>query len=74
MVDPTGAGDSFAGGLMGSLARSRAVTIGNLKRGMAYGTVTASFTVESFGTDAVAAMDARAADARFQEYLQFVSL
>lgn len=74
VVDPTGAGDSFAGGLMGSLARMRNVTIGNLKRGMVYGTVTASFTVESFGTEAVAAMDARAAEARYHEFLQFVSL
>lgn len=74
VVDPTGAGDTFAGGLMGSLARSRGVTIGNIKRGMVYGTVTASFTVERFGTEAIAAMDSRAAEARYEEFLQFVSL
>jgi sugar/nucleoside kinase (ribokinase family) len=74
VTDPTGAGDSFAGGLMGSLARGRAVTIGNLKRGMVYGTVTASFTVEKFGTEAIAAMDARMAEARYEEFLQFVSM
>jgi sugar/nucleoside kinase (ribokinase family) len=74
VVDPTGAGDTFAGGLMGSLARSRAVTIGNLKRGMIYGTVTASYTVETFGTGGIAAMDLRGAEARFEEFLQFVSL
>lgn len=74
VVDPTGAGDTFAGGLMGSLARGRAVTIGNIKRGMVYGTVTASFTVEEFGTEAIASMDARAAEARYEEFLQFVSM
>jgi sugar/nucleoside kinase (ribokinase family) len=74
VVDPTGAGDTFAGGLMGSLARSRGVTIGNIKRGMVYGTVTASFTVERFGTEAIAAMDAKAAEARYAEFLEFVSI
>lgn len=74
VVDPTGAGDSFAGGLMGSLARGRAVTIGNIKRGMVYGTITASFTVQQFGTGAVAALDARTAEARYEEFLQFVSM
>ncbi len=74
VTDPTGAGDSFAGGLMGSIARGRAVTIGNIKRGMVYGTVTASFTVEKFGTEAIAAMDARMAEARYEEFLQFVSM
>ncbi len=74
VVDPTGAGDSFAGGLMGSLARSGAAAFGNIKKGMVYGTVTASFTVEKFGTEALAAMDARAAEARYREFLQFVTV
>ena len=74
VVDPTGAGDTFAGGLMGSLSRARGVTIGTIKRGMVYGTVTASFTVEQFGTEAIAAMDARAAETRYEEFLEFVSV
>jgi sugar/nucleoside kinase (ribokinase family) len=49
--DPTGAGDSFAGGLIGFLAKEGKVNEENLKRGMAYGTITASFTVEEFGVD-----------------------
>ncbi len=73
VIDPTGAGDSFAGGLMGSLTRSRAVTIGNIKRGMVHGTVAASFAVESFGTEAIAATGAVGVEARFEEFLQFVS-
>ncbi len=74
VVDPTGAGDSFAGGLMGSLSRGRAVTIGNIKRGMIYGTVTASFAVQDFGCEGISAVDASAAEARYEEFLQFVSL
>ena len=49
--DPTGAGDSFAGGMIGFLAKTGKVTDENLKKGMAYGTIMASLTVEEFGTD-----------------------
>ena len=73
MIDPTGAGDSFAGGLMGYLARTGRVTIGNLKRGMVYGTVAASFTVGSFGTASLAAAGREDFDLRLQEFLNFVS-
>jgi len=73
VVDPTGAGDTFAGGLMGSLARDGAADLGSLKRGMLHGTVTASFTVERFGTGGIAAVDAAAADGRHREFLRFVS-
>ena len=46
--DPTGAGDSFAGGFMGSLAKAGSVTPANLRQAMAVGTVMASFNVEDF--------------------------
>jgi sugar/nucleoside kinase (ribokinase family) len=74
VTDPTGAGDSFAGGLMGSLARGGQASVADIKRGMVYGTVTASFTVEKFGTEAIAAMDGKMAEARYAEFLQFVSM
>jgi sugar/nucleoside kinase (ribokinase family) len=74
VVDPTGAGDTFAGGLMGSVARGGEVGVDALKRGMVHGTVTASFTVEKFGTESIAALDAAAAEARYREFLRFVSL
>ncbi len=48
VFDPTGAGDSFAGGLMGYLAASGRVNFGTLKRAVAYGSVMASFAVEDF--------------------------
>jgi len=73
VVDPTGAGDSFAGGLMGYLARTGQVSLGNLKRGMVYGTVAASFTVAGFGTRALAAATREDFDLRLHEFESFVS-
>jgi len=49
VVDPTGAGDSFVGGLMGYLATARGAIDANLRRAMIYGSVTASFCCEGFG-------------------------
>ncbi len=72
VVDPTGAGDSFAGGMMGYIARAGSVSIGNIKRGMVYGTVAASFTVEGFGTSALAAATRGDFEVRFHEFLNFV--
>ncbi len=72
VVDPTGAGDSFAGGLMGYLARAGRVSIGNLKRGMAYGTVAASFTVADFGTRSLRAATREDIEIRFNEFMNFL--
>ncbi|GDY05502.1 sugar kinase [Phycisphaerae bacterium] len=51
VVDPTGAGDSFAGGFMGYLAREGRHDFASLQIAMAYGTVVASFSLEAFGLD-----------------------
>lgn len=51
VVDPTGAGDSFAGGFMAYLERTGSHEFSDLQAAMAWGTVTASFTLESFGLD-----------------------
>ena len=74
VVDPTGAGDSFAGGFMGYLAGCDGLTAANMKRAMAYGTVTASLTVEGFGVDRIAEADRAEVDQRYQELIQFVSV
>ena len=50
-MDPTGAGDAFAGGLCGHLAERGAMGLAELKRGLAYGTVCASFAVQGFSLD-----------------------
>lgn len=51
--DPTGAGDSFAGGVMGYLAREDAVNRGNLRKALVYGTVMSSFNIEGFGVNRI---------------------
>jgi cytidine kinase len=73
VVDPTGAGDSFAGGVMGYLARSGRVSVASLKRGLVYGTVAASFTVSDFGTRGLAAATRDDMELRLQEFQHFVS-
>src|SRR3954452_8150356 len=68
--DPTGAGDSFAGGFLGYLDREGAdagADQATLRRAMAYGTVLASFNVEDFGTDRVASLDEAEVEARLAE-------
>ncbi|MBX3375010.1 MAG: sugar kinase [Phycisphaeraceae bacterium] len=51
VIDPTGAGDSFAGGLMGHLARVGRTDLAAIREGLVRGTVTASFTIESFSLE-----------------------
>jgi sugar/nucleoside kinase (ribokinase family) len=66
--DPTGAGDSFAGGFVGYLdSNDGALDEACLRRAMGYGTVLASFNVEQFGTERVAALTREEIDERFAE-------
>jgi sugar/nucleoside kinase (ribokinase family) len=66
--DPTGAGDSFAGGFLGYLdGHCPDLAPEGLRRAMAYGTVIASFNVEQFGTERVAALERDEIEARFAE-------
>ncbi|MBL8842382.1 MAG: sugar kinase [Planctomycetes bacterium] len=74
VVDPTGAGDSFAGGLMGYLARRGETDFRALKRAMLAGTITASFCVEDFSLDRLRSLDVAAFDRRMGEFEQFLSL
>ncbi len=65
--DPTGAGDSFAGGFFGYLDGSGGdLDEANLRRAMGYGTVLASFNVEEFGTERVSRLDREEIDERFE--------
>ena len=50
VLDPTGAGDSFAGGFIGYLQKTDNISFENMKKAVVYGSVMASFTVEEFGT------------------------
>jgi sugar/nucleoside kinase (ribokinase family) len=65
VVDPTGAGDSFAGGFFGYLASQGEVTPGAFKRAMFYGGVMGSFAVERFGTEGLQALTREEIDSRF---------
>jgi sugar/nucleoside kinase (ribokinase family) len=67
VVDPTGAGDSFAGGFFGSLAESGEVTPASWKRAMFYGAVMGSFACERFGTERVQAINREEINARFAQ-------
>jgi sugar/nucleoside kinase (ribokinase family) len=65
VVDPTGAGDSFAGGFFGYLASQKEVTPAAFKRAMFYGGVMGSFAVERFGTERLQALTRAEIDQRF---------
>jgi sugar/nucleoside kinase (ribokinase family) len=73
VVDPTGAGDTFAGGFVGYVAcqSGTAPTDRVLRNAMAYGTALASFNVEQFGTDAVHGLDGAAVRARVDDLAGF---
>jgi sugar/nucleoside kinase (ribokinase family) len=73
VLDPTGAGDSFAGGMMGHLASLGRFDPQALKEALAYGVVTASFTVEDFSLDQLEKLDRAMVDRRLQDYRQMLS-
>ena len=73
VVDPTGAGDSFAGGFLGSLAEHDSWSLDELRRSMVYGTVCASLTVESFSTSGLEQASRHLLDKRFAALRDFVS-
>ena len=68
VFDPTGAGDTFAGGFMGYLASHDEVTDAVLRRAMIYGSVMASFNVEKFGTERVDELDYPDINKRFADF------
>lgn len=64
VVDPTGAGDSFAAGMMGYLATQNSFSPSVLRRAMAYGTVTASFTISGFSLEGLSVANRESLDDR----------
>ena len=74
VVDPTGAGDSFAGGFMGSLASAGRHDVAALRKAMVFGTVTASFCVEGFSVEGMATRTRRDVDQRYDELLGIVTV
>ena len=76
VVDPTGCGDTFAGGLMGSIAAAKdAKDMGSfesIRRALVHGTVVASFTIEAFSLDRLRSLTRGEIDARYNEYASMV--
>jgi sugar/nucleoside kinase (ribokinase family) len=72
--DPTGAGDSFAGGFMGYLASQEQINREVLKRALFYGGVMGSFAVERFGTERLQSLTREEIDARFQIFRELTHL
>jgi sugar/nucleoside kinase (ribokinase family) len=73
VVDPTGAGDTFAGALIGYLARSNDLSANNVRRSLAYGSVLASFCVEGVGTERVSKIAIKDVDARYEQLRSLTS-
>jgi len=72
--DPTGAGDSFAGGFMGYVASQKELTREVLKRALFYGGVMGSFAVERFGPERLRSLTRDEIDARFQLFRELTHL
>lgn len=71
VFDPTGAGDTFAGGLMGYLASQEKLDTAALRRAMIFGSVMASFNVEEFGTERVQRLTHEEINQRFSDFKRF---
>ena len=74
VVDPTGAGDSFAGGFFGYLASQPELTPAAWRRAMFYGSVMGSFACERFGTERLQELSRAEIDARFQQFRELTHL
>ncbi len=72
VVDPTGAGDTFAGGFMGHLSQNGELTRENLAQALAWGTVMASFTVEAFSVDGICNLTREKIEKRRHQLLDMV--
>jgi sugar/nucleoside kinase (ribokinase family) len=72
VFDPTGAGDSFAGGFIGYLAKTKDISFENMKRAIIFGSAMASFTVEKFGTERLIGLSQKDVEERVQEFIDLV--
>ena len=73
MFDPTGAGDTFAGGFIGHLAKSGDISFENMKRGIIVGSAMASFCVEKFGATRLKEINSNDIHNRIQQFKDLVS-
>lgn len=73
VFDPTGAGDTFAGGFIGHLAKTGDISYENMKTAIIVGSAMASFCVEKFGPDRLKEINKEDIDARLAEFVQLVN-
>ena len=74
VVDSTGAGDSFAGGFMGHIARKRKYDEKTLKEAVIYGNVMGSFAIEDYGVKRLLSLTGAEIEGRFQKYKQMIKI
>ena len=72
VFDPTGAGDTFAGGFMGYLAKTKDLSFENMKRAVIYGSAMASFCVEKFGPQRLKEISREEIEERVQVFIELV--
>lgn len=72
VFDPTGAGDTFAGGFIGYIASTKDTSFENMKRAIIYGSAMASFCVEKFGTERIVGLTKNELEERLQEFVDLV--
>jgi len=73
VFDPTGAGDTFAGGFIGYMAKVGTINFNNMKNAIIFGSALASFCVEKFGTEKIKNLTQQEIAARVQEFVQLSS-
>jgi len=73
VFDPTGAGDTFAGGFIGHLAKTKDISFENMKTAIVIGSALASFCVEKFGTERLREISKADIGARLEEFVQLVN-
>ena len=73
VFDPTGAGDTFAGGFIGHIARTQDLSFGNMKTAIIVGSAMASFCVEKFGPDRLKTLDRKQIDERIRQFVDLVN-
>jgi sugar/nucleoside kinase (ribokinase family) len=72
VVDPTGAGDTFAGAMMGFIARQGRLTESSLRTAVVYGSVLGSYVVESFSLERLLALSWEEIDRRYREFINLI--
>ena len=73
VFDPTGAGDTFAGGFIGYIAKTGDISFDGMKRAIIHGSALASFCVEKFGTERLKNLDQQEIDRRVQQFVNLVA-